>query len=146
VHLGQCDQVPDTVEGAVLVRQVEPAALPVGTALPELDRPRTGILEHQDVHPGQATPPAVPVVLAPFHVPDAPRTYVRESRFPQVSAGFLPDFPVQAGSIAAADSPTRSGSSSGTDRLTTASATMPSSWWRTAVPTNPTPRPSTVDT
>ena len=38
--------------------------------------------------------------------------------------------------------PHRSAASSATLRLSTASAIMPSSWWRTAVPTKPTARPS----
>src|SRR5438045_1564447 len=59
VHFGQCDEIADAVQGAVLVGQFEPAALPVGAALPVLDHPGAGVLEDQNVHPGQATPPAV---------------------------------------------------------------------------------------
>src|SRR5439155_20459211 len=58
--------------------------------------PGAAVLEHEDVPPGQPAPLAVPVVLAALHGEDPTRTGVRTSRFPQVSAGLLPHFPVAA--------------------------------------------------
>jgi len=60
-------EVAYTIQGHVFVRQLEPAALAVGTTLACFDDPDAGVLVHQAVQAGHPAPPAVPVVLAAFH-------------------------------------------------------------------------------
>ncbi len=94
VHLRCRDEVAHTLQGQVLVRQLEPAATTVRSALSGFHHPGAGVFVYEDVHAGQATPAVVPVVLAPFHQLDGSRTGVRGTSSPSPEGLLGPNLPV----------------------------------------------------